>query len=842
MHEHHRRASPSSRAAAAAAAVSRAHLEADLLRSIGAAGGWGAAARDRFVRLAHARGYDARAAVASIRSLAGSIGVPSTEFDAFEARPFAASGRVDRSAPLASVAREIADDSARAIRVAPDEPRDSTMTAVLIVCTVIVLMVLVAGVTLLLVGSEPAPSELNDPRPAAPPPRVRVTPDPETDEASEPSRLLDNAPAILHELEVATEGTAVDTEASLAAFELAIESLAARWIGFSQADRLAAQDQIVGFLYRVSGRRAPLARAFAALSAGLSPSGTEGALSADDVARHAWSMGTLVRLRREQNLPSSLLRDIDGAVLGSGGRVAPNASTFRAGAIAGLRALADPLNEQGLAQAGPESWDAWIGAVRAAALGDEELVGSMLIAALDGRLRHGARTAPGDAEVIAAMVAAMDFSEGSAARAWLVRAFDDRSLAISELHAVTLALANASNAGGVNHSMVLPRGAGDYDRRALRDRYRELWGISEDADQGQTLTDFLGESRAHLDSGPTQLAQGQVDTMAAIVRTARLNAIASMLWRAETTRASDLLADLDAPIDAVVGAEGVPDLEGLFRTGTGAWAEEYLSAGAHIQKRLDLLATALARADQFGPMEAEVVVAEALRGSPLKVRDEAAGIVELQTSSPAFVNAVLEALPMMPKTARNSAIVERVAGVALPPIDDPGWSAAARRGVVERLLELIAGRGEYARLDALAGLLDQAYGDRLAIPAGSSGEALPANAGARTLAARWIAAAERRPPASIEGVSIDEIRARRAARLSAADGLVQVFHAEQLAVAETMAQVIAGEVSGRTVPIRRVLDEMGRERARARHVLAQIEHTERAMLEMWLLRFSEGES
>ena len=36
-------------------------------------------------------------------------------------------------------------------------------------------------------------------------------------------------------------------------------------------------------------------------------------------------------------------------------------------------------------------------------------------------------------------------------------------------------------------------------------------------------TDFLGESRAHLDSGPTQLAQGQVDTMAAIVRTARLN-------------------------------------------------------------------------------------------------------------------------------------------------------------------------------------------------------------------------------------------------------------------------------------------------------------------------------
>jgi hypothetical protein len=255
-------------------AVSRARLEADLLRSIGAAGGWGPAARDRFVKLAHARGYDAGAAVESIQSLTGAIGAPTTSRDlAGASRPFAAPGRVDRAAPLVSVARDMETDEPRAMRVAPEPARDSALTAVLIVCTVVVLMVLVAGVTLLLIGSDPASSELNAARPSRPvqpqtAPRA-AEPDPEESPAS--ARLLDNAPAILHELEVATEGTAVDTDAALAGFELAVESLAARWVGFSQADRLAAQDQIVGFLYRVSGRRAPLARAAEAIGAGLTP-------------------------------------------------------------------------------------------------------------------------------------------------------------------------------------------------------------------------------------------------------------------------------------------------------------------------------------------------------------------------------------------------------------------------------------------------------------------------------------------------------------------------------------------------------------------------------------------
>jgi hypothetical protein len=335
--------------------------------------------------------------------------------------------------------------------------------------------------------------------------------------------------------------------------------------------------------------------------------------------------------------------------------------------------------------------------------------------------------------------------------------------------------------------------------------------------------------------------------MGAIVRTARLNTAAAMLWRAEVVPASDLLTDLDPPVDAVVSATGGGgDAGSLFAVSGGTWAEAYLSAGSHVQKRLDLLAVALGRSGRLGAMEAEVIVQEALRGSPLKIREEAGSIVGSQLGSPTVVNAVLEALPLMPKTDRNAALVERIAQATLPSIDSPDFDLEARRAVVERLLEMVAGQGDYARLDALSGLLDNAYADRVITPGASVGAsasaapAMDAREAARTLASRWIASAERRPPAPVEGVTIEEILGRRAARLSAAEGLVQVFHAEQMALVEAMAQVIAGEGTGRAPAVREVLEDLRRERARSRHVLAQIEHAERAMLRLWLIRFSEG--
>ena len=850
--------------------VSAYQLEADLLRSIGAEGGWGPAARDRFIKLAHARGVDASTAASSVGPLAGAIGRGAMQQATVIAEPrSAAPPRVAAAAPspatrgpqqdvpqgngIPPAQRSSDDDHPRTgqhVELLSGTPSGSSMlTSVLVVASIVVLMVLAAGVTLLIVGGENAPSELN-----TPPVRVVRPPvDPAPDSDAEAPRVsggreLDNAPAILHELEVASEGLAVDPEAAFGGFERAVGSLAERWGQFSVSDRLAAQDLIIGFVYRVSGRGAMLDRAFTVLAAGVmrigdpeSPGRTTGA---DDVWRAAWSTGTLVRLRREANLPGSLARRIDGTIAPVFAGGAPNAQSFRAGAIAMLRRLADPLSPAGIDSASREVWDAWVEAVVAASLGDEELIASMLIAAADGRLRQGSRDSAGDTETLAAVIGAMDWSEGSAARSWLVRAFGDRSLGVDELHAITLALANESAAGGVNHAMVLPRNAGEFDRRALRERFRELWGIAQDADTGETLAVFLASARDEIDAEPARGGEGfGLDELSEAVRLARLNTAAAMIWRAEFDPAADLLKALDDPINAVLNSDGVPNLSGLLRTGGGTWAQEYLSAGSHIDERLDLLSMAGSRAS-LGPMEAEVIVAEALRGSPIRVREAASVIVESEASTPTIVNAVLEALPLMPKSARNGALVQRIAGVSLPGIGDPTWDVDARRALVERLLELIAGRGEYARLDALSGLLDEAYTDRLnamGVNPSSAGEArVDSDASARELTARWIAAAERRPPAPISGLSVESIVSRRAARLSSADGIVQVFHAHQLALAESMALVIAGEGSARAGDVGTMLADLTRSRGRSRSVLQQIEQTERFMLRLWIARFEEG--
>lgn len=859
-------------------------LEADLLRSIGTEGGWGPAARDRFIKLAHARGVDARTAAASIKGLTGTliqtraatdrpVQTPRVS-DAAIASPLGPSLRADSSVRIPAVqhgtahpriGHGIENQAVRNPAMADAHPevmrteRDSSMLAsVLIVSAIVVVMVLAAGVTLLIVGGESAPPALNTPPPRA----VRAPTAPsDTEQPHAPStpvsRPLDHAPAILHELEVAGEGLAVDPDAAFTGFELAVESLAERWGGFSVSDRLAAQDHIIGFLYRVSGRADLLNRAIDAIAGGVAPVNGGGIDDARAVWRAAWSMGTLVRLRRETNLPGSIARRIDGIIapVFSGG--APNAESFRAGAIAVLGRIADPISGSGLGIAPREAWDAWVAAVGAASLGDADLVSSMLIGAADARARDASHNATTDGDALAALIGAMDWSDDSPARVWLVRAFDDRSLGVDELHALTLTLANASAAGGVNFGMVLPRGAGESDRRALRDRYRELWAIAEDADRDETLSAFLAAARGALATEPAGGDDGfGLTELASAVRYARLNASAAMLWRADLDDAADLLRTLDAPIDAVLSADGVPDLSGLLRPSGGTWAEEYISAGSHIERRLELLSIAGGRT-QLGPMDAEVIVAEALRGSPLRVREAASLIVESEAGSAVVVNAMLEALPILPKTTRNGLLIERVAGAPLPGMGDPYWEREARRALVERLLELIAGRGGYARLDALSELLDDAYAARATTPGSANpktGDArsrastaeitnharVHAQDAARSLVSRWITAAERRPPAPIPGLSIDTIRSRRAARLSAADGIVQTFHAHQLALAEVMAQVIASEGKAQTVEVRGLLETLTRARRQSRSVLRQIELTERFMLHLWTIRLEEG--
>lgn len=831
-----------------------AGLEADLIRCIAAEGGWSRRSMDRYLMVAHAKGYASTEAMSAIEHIVGrpgvrALGIATVSSPAPAAPvPAAAGGRTHE--PLGA-----RPDPAVA-EVPADEPGGglSPLGAGVLIVAVFVLMGVTAWAVLSAMdggaaaGPEAEPGRVSSASPVPdaqgePPARPAEAPPPKAD------RPLDNGPAITHVLEVATEGLGLDTEGAAADFDRAVAALSVRWVDISLSDRLAAQDQIVGYLYRVSGQSSLTARAFDAIergAAGINRADRSAAAPGpSEITSGVWSMGTLVRLRREQNLPSAAIRRIDRAMLRGPEGLGPNAMTFRAGAVSALRSLADRLAVSGAAlpAAGRSaSWAAWIGSARAATAGDGVLLDSVLIAATEAVLRASGE--PGT-DAVGLLTEAMSWRAGGAARAWLMRAFADRSLGSDDVHALTLAVATRSRADGVDPSMVLPRGAVDSERRALGERYRAAWGLDASADQDKSIAVFIGAASDDLRETPRADGRDEVDVLASVVRTARLNAAAALLWRADTAAATDMLGKLDPPTDPLGSGDGAAGVSDLFSAKMGTWAESYLDAGSQIPRRLSLIGTLATRGGPLEPMEAEVVVAEALRGSPQRVRDAAAAVVESAAGQPAVINAVLESLPLMPRTDRNARIIEIVSGVSLPDVDASGYPIAARRAMVERLLEVIAGHGIYAHLDALAGLLGEAYSVRLRGGTAGAGSAsiptaaVPAAHSARVLADRWTADAAARAPAGLAGLGVEEIERRRTARRSMASGLVQEFHAEQLALFELMAQVVASEQPDRIAEIRSLVESVSRRRAAARDVLIQIEVVERAMLSLWRHRFGE---
>ncbi|USN98499.1 MAG: hypothetical protein H6810_10030 [Phycisphaeraceae bacterium] len=822
-------------------------LEADLLRCIAISGGWNEQAMQHFMKLAHLKGHPTPQAMAAIRSLwrgAGALPISA----AAPPPPVASPPR----APEQTASAPASPQPAPAVTVPEDElPGLPPVVAVLL--TIVVFAILAAGAWFVIDGLRvpvPPPAEQHA---AAPAPGNHVghpspPPGDQAPVANTTERALDNAPAIIHELEVAVDGLSVDPDAALTTFEPAVAALANRWGECSPIDRLAAHDQIVGFIYRVSGRRSLADRAMNAIEAG-ADGVIKGTLDdPGDIWRGAWSMGMLARLRREQNLPGTIIRRIDGVLLRAPGGLSPNASTFSAGAVAALRSIARSLAEPPVSSTDGVLWETWPNAVRAAAAGDDAMADSLMLDALETVLH---RRGPGGVvldEAAGGLVASLNWRAGGAARVWLLRAFDDRTLTANDLHAVTLALATRSKAEGVDLSLVLQSGASEFARRRLRDKYRAIWGVAPGGGQDAAVAAFAAAAREALLHEPNENGRDEDAVLASVCRLARLNTAGELAWRADVQAASDLLGSLDDPIDAVLEAEATPDVSSLFETKSGTWAETYLGAGSHIPRRLELLDKLATRSDQLGPMEAEVLVTEAMRGSPQRVRDAAASIVESFAAQPTVVNAVLEALPVSPRTERNATLIELVAGASLPRFDADDWPLEARRAVVERLLELVAGHAVWARLDALSGLLEEAYDIQLhGLPGGSSagsfgvGSLPPASVSARQLAQEWAALAARRPPAGLEGYTADEIESRRAARLAMADGLVQSFHAEQLALAEDMALVIAAEQPGSAQQVAQMLADLQIHRDRARDVLIQIEYTERLMLSLRLLRFGEDQ-
>src|SRR5690606_38656786 len=255
-----------------------------------------------------------------------------------------------------------------------------------------------------------------------------------------------------------------------------------------------------------------------------------------------------------------------------------------------------------------------------------------------------------------------------------------------------------------------------------------------------------------------------------------------------------------------------------------SWAESYLAARRNIPLRSARLDEAARGSGHLHVVDAELIATEALLGSPADIRRKAAEVALARASSPAITHALLEALARAPATRHASELIQNLTGQPLPDPDSDLWRPAARRVLVERLLQQIAAEGDHGRIDRLADALAASYAARAADrPDGVTPViAADADALAAALWARWLIPGARAAMVSAP-VPLPEIEARTGARLKLATSTVERFAARQAGILELMALAVVTERPDRADQLAEIIDETGQRRARASHILEQIE-------------------
>lgn len=659
--------------------------------------------------------------------------------------------------------------------------------------------------------------------------------------------------AINRELAAAAEAAQVDPVAAAARFEGAVSRLASAWPATPHDRLIAAHDSVLEFVYRASGSAEAEARAISVLAGG-AHAVASGPISSDQVLPAVWSLGILVRLSRERDLPGTSRATIDSAITGALGVAHSNADpTFDGGAAAMLYALPQRLlSPAGSSSAGApapdlETWQRWADAADAIAGQDAALRARILLAGLESILVLGPEPDKSRATgaVIADLVPRLTWRPDDESRRWLLRWFGDRRISAADLQAVTSALATHSSAEGVDLTMVLSTSASERVRAELRDRYATVWNIKDQLAHDDMAAQWAKAAREAIEASlSSSRDMGQLESA---VLLARINDAAWWLWRGDSNEAGGTLADLRGPIEQsrVAAGAGDPALLNMALT-DGGWGEKYLAAKQSPKIRHDLLQQMRSTVFYVGPVDAEVIAGEAIYGAAADIRAAATELVHQFASNPSMINALLERLPRIPRLPAAASLIEYVCNRQLPALRDPDWPIEARRALVERLLEALAAESPIARVDRLTLVLAASYRSMVSPTPLSSDQRLeksqpPAEASASQLWTIWRGAADKVVPIGPPPIRLDQIERRRSGRLSQARGLVQQFGAEQSSLCEVMAYVIASEAPGRTDDVRAILVQLAEDRRRAQSILDQLNAAERAMVRLWLIRLGPAQ-
>lgn len=852
-------------------------LERDAILTLAMNGGWNKASLRRLAILAHARGVPSHRVAETIRAIAhrrtpGAISPPSTPSPRATGpeSPTAAFAPNERS-PGASAravagARQVPRDNGQAprpMRAPPtlepmleaDEPTPSAARGVLLTMLAMVVLALVAiGVLTILIdsgdpGSEsPASNGPSGPSPAGPAPPPEASPDPRTEtiasgggDAGESERAPGEA-SLADMLARAREALAIDPSRGEREVRAVIDRLERTWAALPPDQRISAHADLVDVLYRLGADASRGVAIASRIARASEDSGSEP--TRESLLASIWSAGMLVRLSREADLPAQITRVIDDALsMSYAGSRPPQDATFERGAIDALARLARILSAptppvQDDEARRREAWDAWVLAALGATESDPSARTRLLLVALDDLLRsgpEGSRSAWAHAAA-SRLVEAIDWSKDSPSRRWLLAAFNAPSLSSSDLHVVTSALARLRGIDGLDPTMTLDAQASERARTQLRDAFAGAWGLLETARSDETHGAWAN-AKEQLDREIADALTPE-EHLALAARMALLNEAGAWIWRGELDHARSIIENADRLVrDATDLARA--RARSLSAEPGGEWAVRYLSVRRNQQARLDLLDTLeRSRSKRLTPMEAEVLTLEALRGSGQSVRERAHQVVAQFLDQPSVVNAFLEALPDAPETVRNARLISDAAAMRALDPRDPNWRIIARRGLVERLLELAAGETQASAIDRLSAIIARAYAASIAQGAPDAEiEAAPADQSAREARLRWRERASSSLAAS--RLSLDQIERDRSARVAGSRGPVQRFDAEQRAIVELMAYVVIAEQAGAADEALAILASLDGARRGSGHIFEQIAHNERAIADLWSIRLRD---
>lgn len=589
-----------------------------------------------------------------------------------------------------------------------------------------------------------------------------------------------------------------------------------------------------------------------------------------DIWRGAWMAGMLGNIASTKNLPPVVVDRARSQLEIALSQNVRNDITFESAADIWLaQRLPQLVQMLPFDDRRYDFWELWVSAQRALGSGDRHdsaitrALRDVLVTDVD--LMNSPPTLN-----VAARLLQIALDSGSAiVRQRMLDLFDDEQITSRDLWVTTSLLAIGDKTRWFPDELVTPDDADMRHRWRIRDDLSQAWPMPVVA-TSQIEADLRpdidvatgGQWISMVEASLTQpVSREQRPMMEQLVKTALLVEAAVALANdgpEEAHRAMKIVEKGIAPPKKVSSApapaaSGAGGGTGQTQSGQtqksrvgqpigqdGVWAAAYGELNRAADPRIESLRSLRPTAGtDLGPIDAAVLVREAYRASPAEVRSVAQSLVMQQfRRGPNVAMALLDQFPDAPAIDANSEMIQAVTDALLSSARSSTWAAEARLALVQHVLGLVD-EAAGAPVDGLMDALITSYMDRQGFlrrdTSVTSSPSSPEEA-AGLLLRTMIDQAELAAPSNPAPADLPNLQRRHNTRMALAEGPIQGFVAQQLAILDVTVYLLTAEQPRTRDRALQIMRDHGNARSRMTNVLEQAIDVERTILEIWRLR------